>query len=141
MHAPLRRPDTDSTTTLGEAEISALFTYLRWLGSPQDLRLQAAWEDCQRDYHARNTALQGDYFRRKVGYDPQGRIMRERFAGKPPSQMNATEAEEYLTTMRARAAAKRRREATTATPAPVRRRKTKYDIFHEPETDQADIPF
>jgi hypothetical protein len=122
-------PDTDSTTTLGEAEISALFTYLRHLGAPQDLRLHAAWEDCQRDYRARNMALQGDYFRRKAGYKTGGRIMRDRFAGKPLAEMSKTEAENYLTTMRARATGQRAR------------RKTKYDTFNEPATDQTDIPF
>jgi len=125
-------PDTDSTILFGQAEISALFTYLRWLAFPNDPRKCAAWAACQVDYRTRNVAAQGDYWRRKAGYDKGGRVDRDRFGGKSvagqcrESTMTKREADDYLMTMRARANAKRR--------------KSKYDVFKE-EPGEDEIPF
>lgn len=105
-------PATASTRELGPDEITALFTYCRWLARPDDLRALSAWTDCQEDYRAFNRALQGDHYRARAGYAKGGRIDRDRFAGRPQAglyeaaRMSREEAEQYLMTMRARAKAK-----------------------------------
>lgn len=109
-------PASDSVTTLGEAEVTALFTYLRHLGDPQNLRLLSAWMSCQKDYRTFNTARQGNYWRAKAGYKSRGRCDRDRFANKPTaglfdeSTMTAKETEDYLVTMRKRSWRKHGRE-------------------------------
>ncbi|MBN2069130.1 MAG: hypothetical protein JW739_05785 [Opitutales bacterium] len=127
-------PDTDSITKIGQAEISALFTYLNWLASPQNLRLQAAWESCMEDYRTRNVTAQGNYWRRRAGYAKAGKIERDRFSAAPysgpsgESELTPEEAENYLLTMRSRAKTKKKKGS-------------KYDMFKEdPEMDD-NCPF
>jgi len=122
-------PATDSTSALGPAEVTALFTYCRHLAAPEDLRLLSAWMSCQEDYKTFNAVRQGDWWRERAGYKRQGRIDRQRFGGRPAgglfneSALSPEEARQYLMTMRARARGKdkasppRPRRATPAAAA------------------------
>jgi hypothetical protein len=100
---------TTSTTELDPAEVTALFTYLRHLAAPEDLRRLSAWMDCQADFRTFNTTRQAEFWRAKAGYRPRGRIERQRFGGRPydglygDPRMSAAEADQYLLTMRTRA--------------------------------------
>lgn len=105
-------PRTSSTRSLGPAEVTALFTYLRHLGNPDDLRTLSAWMSCQEDYQKFNAVRQGSWWRDKAGYRSRGRCERDRFGNRPSDglfdedRMSAEEAAQYLMTMRARAQAK-----------------------------------
>lgn len=82
----VRAPITESTTALGEAEITALFCYLDHLGHPGDLLRSARWVDCQTDYKAYNLARQADWHQRKT-YGRGGRkLTKNRFAGAATAQ-------------------------------------------------------
>lgn len=108
----VKGPDTGSTKDLGAAEVTALFTYLRHLGRPDDLRTLSAWMACQEDYRAYNETRQADWWRERAGYRQHGRLERQRFGDRPhdglfqESRMDPEEARQYLMTMRARAKAK-----------------------------------
>lgn len=125
-------PGTDSITQLGPDEITALFTYCRWLADRDDLRLLSAWTSCQEDYHTYNRVLQGEHYRRRAGYAKRGRIDRNRFAGRShdglyeEARMSAQEAEQYLLTMRARARGKERKARK-----PKRPRATPGTVVHD----------
>lgn len=109
-------PPTASTKDLGPAEVTALFTYLRHLARPDDLRSLSAWMACQEDYRTFNEVRQADWWREKAGYRPHGRLDRQRFNDRAhdglfeESRMTREEADQYLMTMRARAKAKATRE-------------------------------
>lgn len=107
----------DSSSTLSQEEVTALFVFMRHIANPYDIRLASEWERCKADYQAYNVARQGDYWERQAGYRKGGKIERQRFQDKPhgdwlgESEMDRQEAEQYLMTMRARARAKMRKEA------------------------------
>lgn len=114
-------PATESTTALDEAHITALFAYLAHLARPDDLRYFSNWLEVQeRGASVVNAARQGDYWRRKAGYRPRGRLEKQRFGQRPTSglwdapEMDGAEAAQYLMTMRARAKAKARQQARAA---------------------------
>lgn len=117
-------PPTDSTRDLGEAAITALFTYLRYLGNPDDFAALADWDTCRKDYLTWNTMKQGNWWRGKAGYKSRGKLDKQRFKNRPTSglfdapAMTAEEAEQYLMTnrARARAQAKRRKETRSDDP-------------------------
>lgn len=116
-------PATDSVTALGSDEVTALFTYCRWLADQQNLRLLSAWMSCQEDYRTFNRVRQGSHYRERAGYAKRGRMDRNRFAGRAhdglfeESRMSAEEAEQYLMTMRARARGKERKARNPGRPA------------------------
>ncbi len=106
-------PATDSTTGLNQAQITALFAYLRHLARPDDLRLLSSWILIQEGGAMKfNQTRQGDYWRRKAGYQQRGKLERRRFENKPTAgifdepALSGREAEQYLMTMRARAKAR-----------------------------------
>lgn len=80
-------PITESTTELGEAEITALFCYLDHLANPSSLEKSQRWVDCQQDYKAFNEARQADWFERKTyGRNGSKRLRRDRFKGQETAQ-------------------------------------------------------
>lgn len=112
----VKGPHTNSIKDLGAAEVTALFTYLRHLGRPDDLRTLSAWMSCQEDYLKFNQVRQGSWWRDQAGYRRRGRCERDRFGNRPTDglfdedRMSTEEASQYLMTMRARAKAKAARE-------------------------------
>lgn len=105
--------ERDSTRELNEAQVTALFVYLRHLGRPDDLRASAEWADCQEDYVRHNRVRQGDYWRTRAGYAAGGKLEKRRFGGRAhggfcgTTELAAEEADQYLLTMRRRAAARK----------------------------------
>lgn len=105
-------PDTDSTTKLLEAEITALFLYLRHLANPGNESIRADWNRCCADYVKWNTLRQGNYWQRKTGYQRGGKFEQQRFGGVPATAMTRKEADQYLMTMRARVTRKAKATGT-----------------------------
>ena len=82
--AAIRAPATDSTTALGEDEITALFCYLEFLAdpdSPRALDKSARWVTCQEDYRTYNRARQADWHERSLYGHKPNKLDRDRFAG------------------------------------------------------------
>lgn len=80
-------PATESTTALGQDEITALFCYLDHLGHPACLIRSARWVDCQTDYHAYNRARQADWHESKAYGGGRGEKLRKnRFGGARSAQ-------------------------------------------------------
>lgn len=104
--------DTDSTTDLGEAEITALFVYLGHLADPLSLVRAGDWAECQRDYIAFNICRQADFYQAKAYAGDPEKLLKERFQGRRSAAgetfqrpLTRAEAEQRRTTMRERARA------------------------------------
>lgn len=124
-----RAGDTDSTTRLDDARVTALFTYLRHLADPDNLTAAKLWTDCMADFVAFNMSKQADFHQRRA-YGRKGpqRLVRDRFEGRAKAAqpdftrpLSRTEAEQRLLTTRARAEARqgRYRSAADRTPEPL----------------------
>jgi hypothetical protein len=76
-------PRYDSITLLEDAQITALFCYLRHLAQPENLTRARDWNDCCADYKAFNLSRQADFWERKA-FGPRGaaRLHQNRFAGR-----------------------------------------------------------
>jgi hypothetical protein len=77
-------PATDSTTELGEAEITALFCFLTYLKTGDaDLDAAARWVDCKQDYKAFSLARQADWHEEKLygKTSKPNKLDRNRFKG------------------------------------------------------------
>lgn len=77
-------PGTDSTTDLGEDEITALFCFLAYLKTGDaDLDAAARWTDCKQDYKAFARAKQADWHEERAYGKPAkpNKLVRERFSG------------------------------------------------------------
>lgn len=113
----VRGPDvTTSHEKFGDAETTALFTYLRHLADPDNITLKLRWDQCMADYVTFNKARQADYWQRQA-YGSRGNRWARRFGNKRTAQGDAAEdapdakeTRERLTTMRARAQGKPRRK-------------------------------
>ena len=102
--AKIQGPDTDSTSALGQNELTALFVYLQHLATPAALVVQEEWNECQRDYVAFNVTKQANWWeKRAYGAQGSGRLDRTRF---PLRGVNRKEEQDRLMTLRARAKAK-----------------------------------
>jgi hypothetical protein len=104
---------TESTTRLGSAEITALFTCLQHLADPDNLTKAKLWTDCQADYIAFNKSRQADWHERRAYPRGGGKLDRQRFAGRDAAvqddfsrPLTRAEAEQRLMTTRARANAR-----------------------------------
>jgi hypothetical protein len=112
--AAVRGPDTDSTTALGDDEVTALFTYLLHLADPASLDKSARWVTCQEDYRTFNRARQADWHERAVYGNRPNRLDRQRFAGAtsaaggPLETLSADEVRKRHLTMATRHRQKRR---------------------------------
>lgn len=130
--------DSDSTTRLTQAEITALFTFLHHLAEPDNLTLAKLWTDCMADYKAFNMSKQADWHeRRAYGRQGSARLHQQRFQGRDHAvqddfsrPLNRREAEQRLMTMRARAGAHDRQA-----------RAGELDAMREAEDAMADCPF
>lgn len=78
----IRGPATDSTSKLGEAEITALFVYLRHLGDPASLEKSAEWVSCQDDYKTFALARNADWHERELYGKGTNKLDRNRFKGR-----------------------------------------------------------
>jgi hypothetical protein len=143
-------PGATSTSDLGEAEITALFLYLRLIALPDNLQLLHDWDLCKEDYQRFNTMRQGDWWQGKTGYKRRGKLEKRRFQNRPTQNlfdreehMSKEDAEHYLMTMRARAKSVAKRKvaaaAATATPvtAPVTSPEYCDSYADEPDSDSA----
>lgn len=77
----IRGPQVDSTSGLGEDEITALLCYLQFLAKPDGLDESARWLDCQQDYRMFNRARQADWHEGKTYGRGKNKLDRDRFAG------------------------------------------------------------
>lgn len=110
----LHATGTESTTAMEEWQVTALFTYLRHLGRPDDLTASAAWLNCQENPKAYNMVRQGKFWEKKtygkLGTKAKGgnsQLHRRRFGNSIPAtefEKPADEqtAHEYLLTTRTR---------------------------------------
>lgn len=69
-----------STRMLSQAQITALFLYLRHLAHPEDPRLAEQWRACRQDRSKFNLVRQAEHFRRLCGYSRIGKLSKDRFA-------------------------------------------------------------
>lgn len=78
---------TTSDPLFGQDAVTALFTYLDFLGNPDSLEKSARWLDCQQDYRAFNRARQADWHER-AAYGPKGsrKLQQNRFGGQEKAQ-------------------------------------------------------
>lgn len=74
-------PATDSTSKLGEDEVTALFCYLDHLAAPDDLNKSARWVSCQDDYRTYNRARQADWHERSLYGRGRNKLDKNRFDG------------------------------------------------------------
>ena len=83
---------TSSDPRFGDAETTALFTYLRSLADPNNITLSMEWDKCRADYVAYNLSRQADYWERR-GFGPRGsqRLRENRFAGRRTAKGGALE--------------------------------------------------
>lgn len=112
-------PDTDSTSGLGEDEVTALFCYLDHLAAPADLDKSARWVTCQEDYRTFNRAKQADWHERELYGKRPNKLDRDRFAGEtsaaagPLDNLDAEAVRQRHLTMASRHQKKQRREGVT----------------------------
>lgn len=74
-------PATDSTTDLGEDEITALFCYLAHLADPASLDKSARWDTCKQDYKTFSRARHADWHETQVYGAGRNKLDRNRFKG------------------------------------------------------------
>lgn len=109
-------PATDSSSRLGEDEITALFTYLEHLGDPASLEKSARWVTCQEDYHTFARARQADWHERALYGTSKNKLDRNRFKGEttasrgPLKSLDPDEVQKRFITMASRHQAKARAE-------------------------------
>lgn len=77
----IRAKVTDSTSSLGRDEVTALFTYLLHLADPSSLDKSARWVTCQEDYRTFSRAKQADWHERELYGNGKNKLDRDRFAG------------------------------------------------------------
>jgi len=102
----------ESTTALTQADVTALFCYLKHKGNPHDVQAELDWHRCSENPEAFNAERQGQYWeRRAYGAKGSQKLRRQRFGGRvsgvgdTPGLIPATEldAKQYRLTMRNRA--------------------------------------
>ena len=120
----IRGPQTDSTTELGQDEVTALFCYLEFLAHPDSLDHSARWVDCKTDYKAYNRARQADWHEVKTyGVAGSKKLARDRFngersaSGEPLDKFNPEAIRKRHLTMATRHQKKERDEKAKAAPA------------------------
>lgn len=118
--------DINSTSALGEDEVTALFCYLEHLANPDSLDLSARWVSCQEDYRTYNRARQADWHERKLYGRKPNKLDRDRFGGEasasggPLDTLNPDEVRKRHITMASRHQKKLRAEGKPMTqPAPA----------------------
>ena len=80
--AEINGPAVVSSNDLGEDEITALFCYLKYLGTGDaDLDAAARWIDCKQDYKAFARARQADWHEKSLYGAKANKLDRDRFAG------------------------------------------------------------
>lgn len=77
----IRVRPTDSTSKLGNDEVTALFVYLRHLADQASLEKSADWVSCQEDHRTFNRARQADWHERELYGTGKNKWDRNRFAG------------------------------------------------------------
>jgi hypothetical protein len=82
-------PAVESSSELGPDEVTALFTYLKFLANQASLELSARWLDCQEDYEAFNRARQADWHESETYGRGKNKLDRNRFAGATSAQGEA----------------------------------------------------
>lgn len=87
----IRAPLTDSVSKLGEAEITALFVYLRHLGDPSSLDKSVDWVSCQEDYKTFALARNADWHERELYGVGKNKWDRNRFKGRTSAAGGALE--------------------------------------------------
>lgn len=103
-----------SITALDHHQITALFTFLRFLAGGGARETTLLWERCKEDYVAFNQLRQAEHFRRAAGYDKKGKLNRDRFGMSFPEQeiaehtLSSDEVRQYLITNANRARSKGR---------------------------------
>lgn len=102
---------SESTTTLTQHQITALFLYLRFLADPDDAALAREWAICRENPEKYNHLRQAEHWRRKAGYRHGNRLDRHRFGVHFDAEVDAAimtedEVNQYLMTQRARARAR-----------------------------------
>ncbi len=121
----VRGPRTDSTSSLGPDELTALFCYLEHLGDSGSLDKSARWATCQEDYRTYNRARQADWHERAMYGGKKNRLDRDRFggaasaAGGPLDSLDADAVRERHLTMASRHQRKVRAERAAARLAPA----------------------
>jgi hypothetical protein len=143
-------PITDSTSELGNDEITALFIFLETKADDSDLMKAARWVDCQKDYRMVNRGRQADHHERAL-YGPSkkpNKLDRNRFAGQrtalghPLSDFDPEEVRKRHLTMASRHQAKQRKERAEADKfaAQIRADDPAELVPFEPDPDHLDHP-
>jgi hypothetical protein len=116
--------EIDSITGLNHHQVTALFTFLRFLTGAGGRETTLLWDKCKEDYVSFNRLRHAEHFRRAAGYKKGGKLNRERFGLNFPEEeiaehtLSAKEVDQYLITNANRARAK----DPDAAPPPSRRR-------------------
>lgn len=119
----VRAPVTDSTSDLGNDEITALFIFLDHKANDGDLIKAALWVEALKDYRTVSRAKQADYHERALyGSNKRkpNKLDRNRFAGetsalgKPLADLDPEEVHKRHITFASRHQAKQRKERAEA---------------------------
>jgi hypothetical protein len=83
---------TTSDPEWGNAETTALFTYLRHLADPDNITRSIVWDKCRADYQAFNLSRQADHWEKR-GFGERGsrRLRENRFGGRKTAEGGALE--------------------------------------------------
>lgn len=84
-------PATDSTTDLGEDEITALFCYLHHLADQASLDKSARWDSCRQDYKTFSRARHADWHETQLYGEGKNKLDRNRFKGEASASRGALE--------------------------------------------------